>query len=108
MECIFCKIINKEVPSDTVFADETLIAFKDIRPSAPVHVLVVPRKHIASVNDLEDTDKELTGAMVLRAKAIAKDMGVSGGYKLQFNVGKDGGQIVEHLHLHILGGWNIN
>ena len=106
MNCIFCKIIAKEIPSETIYEDEILIAFKDIRPSAPVHVLVVPRKHIASVNDLDSGDRELAGAMVLCAKDIAKDMGVSGGYKLQFNVGKDGGQIVEHLHLHLLGGWN--
>lgn len=106
MDCIFCKIISKEVPSNRVFEDGTFVAFKDIRPSAPVHVLVVPRKHIASVNELESADKEMVGAMVLRAKIIAKDTGVSGGYKLQFNVGKDGGQIVEHLHLHLMGGWN--
>ena len=105
MNCIFCKIINKEIPADIVYQDDEIIAFKDIAPVAPVHLLIIPKKHILSVNNLELEDKELIGRLFLTARKIAKEQDVSEtGYRLVINVGKDAGQTVEHLHLHLLGG----
>jgi histidine triad (HIT) family protein len=106
MDCIFCKIINKETKAEIVYEDEKIVAFKDIKPEAPLHLLIVPKKHIPSVDHLELFDKELIGELFLTAQKIARDQGVSQtGYKLFFNVGKGAGQIVDHLHLHLLGGW---
>lgn len=105
MDCLFCKIANKEVKGDIVYEDDKFVAFKDIKPKAPVHLLIVPRKHIESVNKLEEEDKELIGEMFLTAKRIAQKMGVDKtGYRLMFNVGRDSGQLVDHLHLHLIGG----
>lgn len=105
MECIFCKIAKKEIPSNVVFEDEDIIAFKDINPIAPVHVLIIPKRHIASITDLKDGDAMLMGGMILAAKKIAEDFKISqGGYKLLIRVGKNGGQEVEHIHLHLIGG----
>jgi len=104
--CIFCQIIRGEKPADFLYQGEAVVAFKDIRPNAPVHVLVVPRKHIRSVNDLEEADRIIVGEMIFRAGEIAKEQGISGsGYKLVYNVERGGGQFVFHLHLHLLGGW---
>jgi len=106
MDCIFCKIVNKEASADIVYEDEKIIAFKDIKPLSPVHILVIPKKHIPSVDHLELQDKELVGELFLTAQKIAREQGVSKtGYKLIFNVGRGGGQIIDHLHLHLLGGW---
>jgi histidine triad (HIT) family protein len=102
-ECIFCKIINKEVPSEIIFEDERFVAFKDINPKAPVHYLIVPRKHIPSIDHVELEDKELMGEMILVAQRIARDQNIKG-YKLAINVGREGGQIIDHLHLHFLSG----
>jgi len=102
-DCLFCKIINKEIPSDIVYQDEKMIVFKDIHPKAPYHVLIVPKKHIESVTQLKKTDKELMGEIILKAKEIAKNNNLKG-YKLVINVGRDGGQVIDHLHLHLLGG----
>ncbi len=105
MNCIFCKIINKEIPADIVYQDDEIIAFKDIAPVAPVHLLIIPKKHISPADDLELKDKELIGQLFLIAQKIAKEQDVSEtGYRLVINVGKDAGQTVEHLHLHLLGG----
>lgn len=104
MDCLFCKIINKEVPSDIVYEDEKVISFKDIHPKAPIHLLILPKKHIPSVNHLEEKDKELVGNLFLVAKNIARDKNLNG-YKLIVNVGKGGGQLIDHLHLHLLAGW---
>lgn len=103
MECIFCKIINKELPGDIVYEDDKAIAFNDIHPKAPIHILIVPKKHIISVNHMEGDDNILIGELFLIAKKIARDKNLSG-YKLLINVGREGGQLVEHLHLHLLGG----
>ncbi len=103
-DCIFCKIINKEQEADIVYEGENVIAFKDINPSAPFHVLVVPKKHIKSIIDLEKKDSPLIKDLIWRAKEIAKSHDLKG-YKLIFNCGKKGGQIVDHVHLHLLGGW---
>jgi histidine triad (HIT) family protein len=92
--------------ADIIYEDERIISFRDIKPSAPLHLLIIPKKHIPSINHLEPQDKELIGELFLAAKKIAKDQGVAkSGYKLVFNVGEGGGQIINHLHLHLLGGW---
>lgn len=101
MECLFCKIINKEVPSDIVYEDDKVIAFKDIHPKAPLHLLIIPKKHIPSVDHLEIEDKTLMGELILAAKKIAKEKNLKG-YKLQINVGRPAGQLIDHLHLHLL------
>jgi len=104
-ECIFCKIINKELPSEIISEGEKFIVIQDIKPVARLHLLIIPKKHIPSMNDLGPEDKELIGDMVLLAKKIAKDKGVQDtGYRLVFNAGADAGQTVDHLHLHLLGG----
>ena len=105
-ECIFCRIVHGKQPADIVFQDEHLIAFKDIKPHAPVHILLVPRKHIRSINDLEEEDRNLVAELMFRAGEIAADQGIDeSGYKLLFNVERGGGQYVFHLHLHLMGGW---
>lgn len=104
-DCVFCKIINKEIPSEIISETDDLIAFKDINPKAKVHVLVVPKKHIISVNELEEADAGLVSKLIYQAKLLASDLGIAkNGYKLVINCGKDGGQVVLHLHLHLLGG----
>lgn len=105
MDCIFCKISKKEIPSNIVFEDDDIMAFKDINPIAPVHVLIIPKKHIASVAEIKDSDECLMGKMILSAKKIAEEMKIAeSGYKLLFRVGKNGGQEIGHIHLHLLGG----
>lgn len=105
MDCVFCKIINKELPAAVVYEDEDILAFKDARPLAPVHILIIPKKHIESLNDLTENDVDLVGRMVLVAKKIAVDFDISPkGYKLLTRVGEWGGQEVPHLHMHLIGG----
>ncbi|MDP1688809.1 MAG: histidine triad nucleotide-binding protein [bacterium] len=104
MDCIFCKIIQKEIPADFLFEDSEHIAMNDIRPSAPVHILILPKAHIESIIQIEDKDKEIVSKLIYTAKDLAKKRNLTG-YKLVFNVGKDGGQVIPHLHLHLLGGW---
>ena len=105
-DCTFCKIIRGEKSADFLYQDESLVVFKDIRPHAPVHLLIVPRKHIRSMNDLTEQDKEIVLNMVLKAKEMAKKESIAdSGYRLVFNVERGGGQYVFHLHLHLLGGW---
>ena len=105
MECIFCKIINGELPSEKVYEDEEFLAFKDINPVAPVHILVVPKKHIVSLATIDAEDEAMLGRMMLRLKEIAKTLGLDeNGYRVVSNHGADSGQIVDHLHFHIVGG----
>jgi histidine triad (HIT) family protein len=105
-DCTFCKIIRGEKSADFLYQDGSLVVFKDIRPHAPVHLLVVPRKHIRSVNDLTEQDKEIVLNMILKAKEMAKKESIAdSGYRLVFNVERGGGQYIFHLHLHLLGGW---
>ena len=105
MDCIFCKIVKKEIPAEVVFEDSEVIAFKDVHPIAPVHILIIPKKHIESINDLSNGDEKLAGKMVMVAKKIAGEFDFSEkGYKLLFRVGEWGGQEVMHLHLHLIGG----
>lgn len=103
--CIFCKIISKVIPAEIVFEDNLVLAFKDVHPLAPVHVLVIPKKHMESINDLEEKDEQLAGHIILTAKKIAQDLQIAEkGYKLLFRTGEWGGQEVAHVHLHLLGG----
>jgi histidine triad (HIT) family protein len=104
MACLFCKIVNGEIPSTPVYQDELTYAFVDINPKAPVHVLVVPRKHIASVDDAGKEDEALVGHLMTVAAEIARAKGLTRGYRVVANVGDDGGQTIDHLHLHLLGG----
>ncbi len=105
MACIFCKIIKKEIPADVVFEDETVIAFKDIKPIAPVHIVIIPKKHIVSIVDIKEEDVILMGRLIMSAKKIADDLKISkDGYKLLIRVGRGGGQEVNHIHLHLLSG----
>jgi histidine triad (HIT) family protein len=103
--CLFCKIINKEIPADIVFENDEVLAFKDINPQAPTHILIIPKKHITTTNDIDNNDKNLMGELIITAKNIAKDMGFAeNGYRLNINCGNDGGQEVGHIHLHLLAG----
>lgn len=105
MSCLFCKIIAGEIPASKVYEDADLLAFNDINPQAPMHVLVVPKRHIATLNDLGAAEDGLVGAMVRRAAAIAKDRGFEGsGYRTVFNCNAHAGQTVFHVHLHVVGG----
>ena len=105
-DCLFCKIIRGEKAADFVYTGEKVVAFHDIRPQAPVHILVVPRKHVRSINDTQEEDHALISALIYRAREIAKSKGIDrSGYRLVFNVERGGGQYIFHLHLHLIGGW---
>jgi histidine triad (HIT) family protein len=103
--CLFCRIIAGEIPASKVYEDDTLVAFNDINPQAPMHVLIVPRVHVATLNDLAASHDAVVGAMVRRAAAIAEERGyAASGYRTVFNCNADAGQAVFHIHLHVLGG----
>ncbi len=104
MDCVFCEIIKGNIPSTKVYEDDFVVAFNDLNPQTPVHVLIVPKKHIASANDLVEEDAELVGRVFLAAKKIARQLGLESGYRIINNCGKDAGQTVMHLHFHMLGG----
>jgi histidine triad (HIT) family protein len=104
-DCLFCKIVRRELPGTVVFEDDWLLAFRDVSPQAPTHILIVPKRHVATVNDLEEGDAELAGRLILRAQALAREEGIDEtGYRLVMNCNAEGGQTVYHLHLHLLGG----
>jgi histidine triad (HIT) family protein len=104
-DCLFCKIVAGDIPGAIVFQDDQLLAFRDINPQAPLHVLIVPKRHIATLNDLTAGDDALAGSMIRRAAALAKDNGYAdGGYRTVFNCQRDAGQTVFHIHLHLLAG----
>jgi histidine triad (HIT) family protein len=106
-ECLFCKIIRGEKPAEFLYQDESLVVFRDITPGAPVHLLVVPKKHIRSLNDITEQDQHILLKMILKARELAREQGVSEpGYKLLFNVERGGGQVIFHLHMHLMGGWS--
>lgn len=108
MPCVFCKIVKKEIPAQIVYEDETVMAFKDIEPVAPIHILIIPKLHIPSVNHLETKNKTLMGELILVAQKIAREQNVDeSGYRLVLNIGKDAGQTVDHLHLHLIGGHRL-
>ena len=105
-DCIFCRIIKGEAPANFVYRDEDMVVFHDTRPKAPVHVLILPVEHIESVNALEEKHSDIISKMILKAKEIARLLNVAeSGYKLIINVGRGGGQIIFHLHVHLMGGW---
>jgi len=105
MDCIFCKIAKREIPSQILHQDDELIAFRDIRPQAPTHVQIIPKRHIETILDLGEKDERLIGKMVLLANRLAKEEGLAeNGYRLVFNCKSHGGQEVYHIHLHLLGG----
>lgn len=104
-DCLFCKIVAKEIAADIVYSDEHVVAFRDINAQAPTHVLIVPRKHVATINDLQDSDAETGGRLLLAAKAIANKEGLAeAGYRVTMNCMEGAGQSVFHIHLHLLGG----
>ena len=104
-ECIFCRIVAGEIPADIAYQDEDFLAFRDIMPKAPTHVLIIPRIHITSVAELTDGQQKLAGRLIVIARNLAKKEGIARkGYRLVINCGPEGGQVVAHLHLHLLGG----
>jgi histidine triad (HIT) family protein len=103
-DTIFGKIIRREIPADIVYEDELALAFRDIQPQAPVHILVIPKQPIAKLSDAESQDHRLMGHLLLTAKRVADQAGLTNGYRVVINTGAEGGQTVDHLHLHILGG----
>ena len=102
-DCLFCKIIAGEIPSNKVYEDDEILAFNDVAPRAPVHFLIVPKKHMASLDDTTDEDAALLAHIMLKIKDIAKDLGLENGYRVVINTGEDGMQSVKHLHVHVLG-----
>lgn len=108
MDCIFCKIIEGSIPSKKVFENDRILAFYDIQPSAPQHVLIIPKKHIPTMNDVQTEDLALIGEIHQAAQQIARDLGIADtGYRLINNCGKDSGQVVFHIHYHLLGGGKL-
>ena len=104
-DCIFCKIVSGEIPSDIVYESDSVVAFNDLNPQAPFHVLIVPKKHIPTLNDMTEEDRELIGGILLTASHLAKENGFSEvGYRTLFNCNRGAGQTVFHVHLHLLGG----
>ncbi|OGF99074.1 histidine triad nucleotide-binding protein [Candidatus Gottesmanbacteria bacterium RIFCSPHIGHO2_02_FULL_39_14] len=105
-DCIFCKIIKGEIPAKKVYEDKSVIAIYDINPKAPVHILIIPKKHISSLMEINKGDKNLIGGIILRLKTVAQELGLDkSGYKVVVNNGPGSGQLVFHLHFHLLGGW---
>lgn len=102
-DCIFCKIAAKEIPGTIAYEDEKILAFHDLEPQAPVHVLIIPKKHIASLDDVQTEDQEVMGYLMGKVKDIAKELGLDHGYRVVINTGEDGFQTVKHLHVHLLG-----
>jgi len=108
-DCIFCKIVNKEIPAEFLYEDDLVVAFKDAKPIVPVHVLIIPKEHIESVADMEDGHEILAGRLIMAAKKLADKLSIAeGGYKLLFRVRDNGGQEVPHVHLHLLGGGKMS
>jgi histidine triad (HIT) family protein len=104
--CIFCNIVKENDPKKILYQNDSLVVFKDINPSAPVHLLVVPKKHIRAVNQLTDADRDIAADMILTGRQMARQHGIAAsGYNLLFNVERGGGQVIFHLHLHLMGGW---
>ncbi|MFW6132077.1 MAG: histidine triad nucleotide-binding protein [Candidatus Aminicenantaceae bacterium] len=107
--CIFCKIINKEIPSKIIYEDEKILAFEDINPQAPIHILIIPKEHYASLNEIPENKTEIIGAIFSKARDIAEQKGITQkGYRIVLNTGKDSGQDVFHIHFHLLAGRKMN
>ena len=108
MDCIFCKIVQNEISSKKIYEDEEIIAFNDLAPQAPVHVLIIPKVHIKSADEINNKNKDVIGKIFMVASKIAKEKGLNDGYRIVNNCGEDGGQSVQHLHFHLLGGRKMN
>ncbi len=109
MDCVFCNIASGKIPSQMLYQDENVVAFPDLHPQAPVHVLIVPRKHIQSLNQVTDAETPVIIQMIRAAQHVAKEKGIyDKGYKLVINTGKEGGQVIQHLHMHLLGGRHLD
>lgn len=104
MDCLFCKIINKEIPTEFVYEDEKVVAFNDIDPQAPVHLLIIPKEHIESNDDINDENSQIISHVFKVAKKLAREYGLESGYRIVNNCKEDGGQSVNHIHFHLLGG----
>ncbi|MDX1398699.1 MAG: histidine triad nucleotide-binding protein [Oceanospirillum sp.] len=105
MDCLFCKLVAREIPADIVFEDDDVIAFRDIAPQAPTHILIIPKRHISTLNDLTEEDCALVGRLQFTAQKIAKEVGIAeDGYRVVMNCNEAGGQTVYHIHMHLLGG----
>ena len=108
-DCLFCKIVKREIPASIVYEDDHVLAFNDINPQGPTHVLVVPKRHVASLNELTPGDDQIVGEVVRRAAAIAKERGISeSGFRVLFNTNRGAGQTVFHVHLHLIGGRSLS
>ncbi|MFC1567056.1 histidine triad nucleotide-binding protein [bacterium] len=108
-DCIFCKIVNKEIPAQLLYEDDNIIAFNDIDPKAPIHILIIPKKHIQKVSEVNIDDKDLLSSMIFIANKLAKEKSIDeSGFRLVLNCGSDGGQAVDHVHLHLFGGRPMN
>ena len=108
-ECLFCNIVNKNIPCDKLIENDSIIAFRDINPQAPIHILIIPKKHISTINDLKYDDSILIGEMFLIAKELAQVENINNsGFRMVFNCNEDGGQTVFHIHLHLLGGRKLS
>ena len=105
MTCIFCQIVARELPADIVYEDEELAVFKDINPNAPVHLLIVPKRHFDSLNSLDEKTANIGAKMFLTAKRMAETHGIQSGYRIMINTGREAGQVIRHLHMHCMGGW---
>lgn len=108
MDCLFCKIIAGEIPSTKVYEDDKILAFRDIAPQAPSHILVIPKQHIGGVDELNENNAAVVSHIFAKIAEIAKQEGLENGYRVVSNIGEDGGQTVRHLHFHILGGKKLN
>ncbi|MBV1914450.1 MAG: histidine triad nucleotide-binding protein [Pseudomonadales bacterium] len=105
MSCIFCKIVAGEIPSEILYQDDDVLCFRDVAPQAPTHMLVIPKKHIGSIAELEENDTNIAGKILVTATRMAKEQGISkSGYRVAMNCGDEGGQTVGHIHMHVLGG----
>lgn len=103
MDCLFCKIVEGKIPAKKIYEDDQVIAFNDINPQAPVHFMVIPKRHIACLSDLTEDDRALVGHMIFAAQRVAREQGCDNGFRTVFNCNEDGGQTVYHIHLHVLG-----
>ena len=107
--CIFCKIIQREIPTSFIYEDDRMVAFKDINPQAPIHILLIPKEHYASLNDVPEDKKDILSHLLLKARQIALEQGISErGYRIVLNTARDSGQEVLHIHFHLLGGRRMN
>ena len=105
MTCIFCQILARELPGEILYEDEDLAVIKEINPEAPVHLLIIPKKHFDSLNSLDEQTAQIGAKMFLTAKRMAEAQGIQSGYKVMINCGREAGQLIRHLHMHLMGGW---